>query len=144
MKKDELPHYANSHLLLRTLTFKSKLKFGECPELTVQEYFYIGNTRRLIEMYYGLGKINFNAEVLDVLKIYPEDQIPKPGKLSYVERKEKVYEVYGRHLNFDDPLCLIKEHSRIMKTVKHNKMNSKNLHSIRASKSYMASKNHGH
>jgi hypothetical protein len=84
MKKDELPHYANSHLLLRTLTFKSKLKFGECPELTVQEYFYIGNTRRLIEMYYGLGKINFNAEVLDVLKIYHEDQIPKPGKLSYV------------------------------------------------------------
>lgn len=144
MKKEETPYYANSSLNLRTLTLKSQFKFGLDPQLTVQEYLDLRNERRLLQMYYGLGKINFNPEVLEILKIYPEDQIAKPGKLSSQEAKDKVYEVYGRHLKERGEYALLNQHHISKKKIKTGFLRSRLKSNAKFNKAALARRNHGH
>ena len=144
MKKEEQPFYVNSHLLLRTLTLKSKFKFGSDPQLTVKEYLDLKEERKLLFMYYGLSKINFNSEVLEILKIYPEDQIPKPGKLTYQESKIKVYEMYGRHISERGDLGLIQESNRSKKRIKLGFKNAIMKSDRKYNKASLTRRNQGH
>lgn len=139
-----MPLYSNSHLLLRTLTLKSQLKFGKNSELTVQEYLDLRNERELIQMYYNLSKINFNTEVLELLKINAEDQIPKPGKLSSQNAKDKIYEVYGRHLNNKGEFALLNEYNKSKKRIKSAFLTSRLKSNLKYNKGALARKNHGH
>lgn len=78
-------------ILLRTLTLKSKLKFGnnELKNLTVLEFFNTFREKSLITFYYKLSMISFSDDVLDMLCIKPENRIPKPGKLD-AEQADKI------------------------------------------------------
>jgi len=144
MKQEEIPYYANTSLLLRTLTLKSQFKFGPTPELTVQEYLDLKKERDLIQMYYNLGKINFNTEILEILKICPEDQIPKPGRLPFQEAKDKIYEVYGRHLDNKGVFALLNEYNKSKKKIKSGFLISRIKNNLKYNKGALARKNHGH
>lgn len=69
-----------TNLLLRTMTMKSKIGFGEYRDLCVQELIQLNKHSELIKMYYHLEKINFNDEVKDQLQIKWDRVIEKPGK----------------------------------------------------------------
>lgn len=82
-----------SHVTLRTLTLKSKLKFGKFFDYTVMECLFIKNQYRYIAWcYYNLSNISFDEEVLNIVGI--EHLIDKPGKdVEYFEtHKEELGE----------------------------------------------------
>lgn len=64
---------------LRTLTKKSKLKFGKNPELTVQRMLDLYRHKELINYYFTKSSINFTDDILDELKITKEYRIEKPS-----------------------------------------------------------------
>lgn len=69
-------------ILLRTLTEKSRLGFGEYARLTVDEFLNVFNgdaKRELCWAYYNLSKINFNDAVLHRIGIPKHKWILKPG-----------------------------------------------------------------
>lgn len=90
-----------SNTLLRTMTMKSKIGFGNYSDLTVQELIQLKKYKELISMYYQLEKINFNDEVKDYLGIRFELVIPKPGKN---------YDMYFK--NIFQMVCSINEMNR--------------------------------
>ncbi len=74
--------------LLRTLTFKSSLRFGEYYDLTVDEvirYKGIKGIKFLTWAYYKSSKISFVQNVLDALGITKQNEIDKPGKCNKEE-----------------------------------------------------------
>ena len=85
-----------SILLLRKMTFKSKIGFGRYPDLTVKELIDIGKASELIYMYYGLDRIDFVQEVKDELCI---EEITKPGKiLDRIEKNNICYKCIGLYM----------------------------------------------
>ena len=81
-------------ILLRTLTRKSKIKFGVHKDKTVQNMFDLNKQKDLISYYYKLTTINYVDDILDELKISSEWKIEKPGsnKELYLKfLKEKDY-----------------------------------------------------
>lgn len=67
-------------VLLRKLTEKSKLKFGEYADLTVGDLLKIGKKKYLRWCYYHCSMITFIDEILDILSIRDDFLIEKPGK----------------------------------------------------------------
>ena len=73
---------------LRTLSFKSTMKFGKWHDLTVQniiDVYQIKGLEYLTWCYYNNSNISFLPEVLDKLGINQQLEIIKPGK---IEKKE--------------------------------------------------------
>lgn len=68
------------NMLLRTLTLKSKIGFGNFKDCTVQELFIMGKENELISMYFCLSKINFNKEIIEMLNIPESLILQKPSK----------------------------------------------------------------
>lgn len=66
--------------LLRTLTGKSRIKFGRFADHTVDEMIISNHHFRLAHMYYYLDKITFRDDVLERIGITPSHKIKKPGK----------------------------------------------------------------
>lgn len=69
-----------STVLLRKLTFKSVLGFGNYSNETVQRMFELYQQKKLIAAYYKLDKITFIDEILNKLGITEQYRIAKPGK----------------------------------------------------------------
>lgn len=68
-------------LLLRTLTFKSRMKFGQYKDLTVHDVLYgMFKPNALIQCYYNLSMVNFTDEVLTAIGVTKEWRIKKPGR----------------------------------------------------------------
>lgn len=65
--------------LLRTLTLKSRLKFGRYYLLTVSTVFAKQKINYLIWVYYNMSKITFDSVVLKKLGIQRNQMIAKPG-----------------------------------------------------------------
>lgn len=76
--------------LLRTLTRKSKLKYGKGFDQTVSEML-IRDKMRLASDYFHLSAITFTDDVLDEIGIPAEMRIPKPGKMPYREAQAAWY-----------------------------------------------------
>ncbi len=70
----------SSAILLRTLSFKSKLGFGDNAHLIVEDVIKAGRQADLVWAYYNLSMISFLDDVLDALGINKEERIAKPGK----------------------------------------------------------------
>ncbi len=66
-------------VLLRTLTEKSYLKFGQFQKYRVGEVLIMGQKKYLRWVYFNCSMINFNDELLDKLNITEDFRIPKPG-----------------------------------------------------------------
>ena len=70
-----------STTMLRTLTEKSKMKFGKYEELTVMEVLNIkAGPMYLMWVYYHSSMINFMPDILKKIHIDKDRIIPKPGK----------------------------------------------------------------
>lgn len=77
--------------LLRTLTRKSTLKFGQYNDLTVQNVLDSQHSRgkSLLRYYYfNSDRISFIDDLLDELNITPEFRISKPGKVTSEQWKD--------------------------------------------------------
>ena len=81
-----------SFVTLRTLTLKSKLKFGKFHDYTVKECLFIKNQYRyIVWCYYNLGNISFDNEVLEIIGIDIDHRIEKPGKdVKYFEDNKEL------------------------------------------------------
>ena len=66
--------------LLRKLTRKSTLKFGQYSDLSVQDIINIKKNKYLRWVYFNCSNIDFFEDVLDEIKIPLEFRIPKPSK----------------------------------------------------------------
>lgn len=108
-----------SNLLLRTLTMRSIIGFGQYSLLTVQELINMKKYKELIAMYYRLAKINFDDEVKEYLGIKHELVIPKPSKN---------YEMYNA--NIYKMVCDINEINREFSPNNNNKFAM--LHEMKA------------
>ena len=66
--------------LLRKLSLKSKLNFGQYPDLSIQELINLERKSYLRWVYFNCDKITFFDEILDEIKIPLEFRIEKPSK----------------------------------------------------------------
>lgn len=69
-----------SNLLLRTMTRKSIIGFGNYKDLTIQNLMDLQKHDELLSIYYSLEKIDFDADVKKELFLDEFRQIQKPGK----------------------------------------------------------------
>lgn len=83
-----------SIVLLRTLTPKSIIGFGNYKDLTVQNLLDMRNHKALLEIYYFFRNIDFNQPLLEELCITNERIIDK--KIKQEERTKKEYYFYIR------------------------------------------------
>ena len=67
-------------VLLRKLTMKSIIGFGNYKDLTVQDLCNLQRHKELISIYYKLGNIDFADDVKTALFINNKREIKKPGK----------------------------------------------------------------
>jgi len=123
-------------ILLRKLTEKSKLNFGEYKDYTVQQLIDLKKLHTLRSYYYTLSKISYVNSILEVLMI--EDmQIDKPGtdlkSFGYIKE-------YFQQLIKSNLVELSKK--RYKRSVK-GKLN-KLMRSPKFTKSGLESWNHGH
>ena len=68
--------------LLRKLSWKSQLKFGEFEDSTVRMVFDLGlkERTRLVWYYYNCSNITYMDEILSEMKIGEDVKIDKPSK----------------------------------------------------------------
>ena len=76
--------------LLRKLSLKSKLNFGQYADLSIQELINLEKKSYLRWVYFNCDKITFFDEILDEIKIPLEFRIEKPNKNpeKYIELNE--------------------------------------------------------
>ena len=131
---------------LRTLTFKSTLKFGKYGDHTVQQVIDqnpIDGIQYLVWVYYNSSNISFNSEVLEKLGISKDCEIKKPGKVHC----EKIYYFFRHNANWNrgrfserDKNILLANHNmakkHIRKQVNHFAIKLSN-------KAFLQRKNHG-
>lgn len=140
-------------VLLRTLSRKSVLDFGQYQGRTVQQCIDLGNTRYLRWVYYNCSKISFFPDILDEIGITEEWRIEKAGKdpekgKLLDDEKEKNYKNHLRRLSDTDPLEAIK-HSRKFEARIRRQSNRRLMQFERSdtkefSKGAMQRRNHGH
>ena len=77
---------------LRKLTRKSRLGFGyrDIKDITIQDILIINKHKEHINLYFGLGKINFVDDILDEPGISEDMRIPQPGKIADYDERDKV------------------------------------------------------
>lgn len=131
---------------LRTLTFKSLMKFGKYADYTVQQVIDqnpIDGINYLVWVYYNSSNISFNKDVLSKLGISDELTIKKPGKVI----SEKIFYFFiadvrlnrGKFSDSDKKL-LLGNHASAKKLIRTDLRNKQYRYE---SKTYLQSKNHG-
>lgn len=135
------------NLLLRTMTLKSIVGFGQYKDLTIQNMFDLNMKKDLIKLYYNLDKINYNSEIISMLDIPAHLIIDKPGKkYEYVSEYWK-YIIAKRHQTALNEDCLIEARRQMSKNNKESKIknaNKNHVDALRFSKSAMAYRNKNH
>jgi hypothetical protein len=89
-------------VLLRTLTKKSVIGFGNHRLNTVGDVFIMNRQVDLIKMYFLLGSISFHKDILDELHIPDHLRFEKPGKSpEHLREALKAYFDYRRSITTD-------------------------------------------
>ena len=119
-------------LRLRTMTLKSCFTGGVHVDIPMRILLDMGKKAYIVVKYYQYDTINFNEEMLELLQITPELQIPKPGH--NMEMYEKWKEVNSlEHLTDEERYKMMipgkADRKRKAKMVeKHNSGKSKGYH----------------
>ena len=127
--------------ILRKLTWKSIINFGNYSGFTIQKIFDLGHTRYLRNIYYNKEGITFIDEILNAINIRSFDRIDKPGKdpekCKYVNEKIFAYRDKTK-----------KDGYKIMAHVKKMKkdylLRKRKSESFQLKKGVLQAKNHGH
>jgi hypothetical protein len=122
-------------LRLRTMTLKSKFDGGKKDGFSIQQLIDLKRFRYLRWVYYTYDRINYNEEVLEILKI-TDMQIDKPGK--DFKTAKAVEEFFDSKIPFKTRQHLNKKHKKIQLAKKAHAYNDR-----RNSKSSLQGKNHG-
>ena len=127
--------------LLRTMTVKSIIGFGQYKSLTVQDLLNLQLYKELLSMYYQLEKINFTPDILEALHITGDRVIDKPGKnTSYY--KDNIYNMICELNNKTDFKHILggimhqRKMDRIKRAKQHNHEHSKLANMIRNRRGY--------
>ena len=83
--------------LLRTLTRKSILKFGQYSDLQVQNLLDLQRYKYLRWVYFNCSNISFMNDILDEIRIPLNFRIVKPSKNSdlHLKLQEEIFENYS-------------------------------------------------
>lgn len=138
-------------LRLRKMTLKSVIGIGSNKYQTVQSLMNGECYGALISLYYGLSKISYVEEMLEMLAITKDHQIEKPGRIeNYAKRKGAIKKAVRRLWKKKNE---IKPHNlsenAIMGIASHLKKVRRDTLSRRESTRYLTAKdmqtyNHGH
>lgn len=89
-------------ILLKTLTEKSIIQYGKNEGLSVGDVLKKCKSD-LIYTYFNYSNLTFTEEILEKLRIYPEDRISKPGR-----NPEKGKKYINRNIKISNKLTLEK------------------------------------
>lgn len=129
----------NSCPLLRTLTKRSKIKFGQYREHRVEDMIVNRVDKRYLRwMYYSLEGVTFLDEILDELNITEKDRIKKHGKDT--ELFEKIKKEYFEKLP-EEKKSKLKEDQAVRDFNHYKRFQRKDDFSF--SKERMLRRNHG-
>jgi len=130
-----------SRVLKRVLTRKSILGFGyaEYRDLSVQMLLDLNKHNLLIDVYYGLEKIDFIPDILDELGITEEFRIIKPSKDRVMRGKFYTHLINNRDEEKDFKIMA----SNFWDNKKRSKNKEKGDSYKYGSKVYLMNKNHG-
>jgi hypothetical protein len=128
--------------LLRTLTKKSIIWFGQYGGMSVEQIIHIQKSNYLRWLYYNASKVNFVDEILEELRIYPSWRIPKPGTNNdmFVELGEVLHSA----IHCSDPERYFKMKSRSKRISKGRYMERLAKFKKYYRNNYLQAKNHGH
>lgn len=124
--------------LLRKLTLKSKLNFGQYNDLSINELINLQKKAYLRWVYFNCDKITFLDEILEEIKIPLEFRILKPGK-DAIKHKELDELIKSK-------ISGLSKHINEKKKKKYNKVKRKisvTLDKKTFSKDSLRLKNHG-
>ncbi len=124
--------------LLRKLTLKSKLNFGQYHDLSINELINLQKKAYLRWVYFNCDKITFLDEILEEIKIPLEFRILKPGK-DAIKHKELDELIKSK-------ISGLSKHINEKKKKKYNKVKRKisvTLDKKTFSKDSLRLKNHG-
>ncbi len=125
--------------LLRKLTEKSPMKFGQYSDSTVGDLLNAGKNQYLRWVYYNQGGITFTDNILEQIKIPERYYISKPGKnpemLEEVDR-----EVFGKLYGVQKIIAKNSQHKRNQARAIAHRMPDNLAHT----KAAMQRKNQGH
>jgi len=130
-----------SRVLKRVLTRKSILGFGyaEYRDLSVQMLLDLNKHNLLIDVYYGLEKIDFIPDILDELGITEEFRIIKPSNDRIMRGKFYTHLINNR----DEEKYFKIMASNFWDNKKRSKNKEKGDSYKYGSKVYLMNKNHG-
>ena len=87
-----------SIVLLRTLTGKSIIGFGQYRDLTIQNLIDTAQHKELLHMYYFLRNIDYNEDIIKQLKIDQVYRIDKKNSKDEVRFKKEYYKYINKCL----------------------------------------------
>lgn len=128
--------------LLRKLTRKSILKFGQYAEVPIQTLLDLKNHKYLRWIYFNSSNIDFMEDILDEIKIPLHFRIKKPAKNPelYLKLNEEIFE----NLPDDFKEKYLRKSEKIAKKISKGKSVSKiKQHQNKFTKDYLRRKNHG-
>lgn len=129
-------------ILLRKLTEKSIINFGQFDGWTVGKILDMQKTGYLRWIYYNYEGLTFTDEILEKMRVNLEDRIKKPGKnpeLHEITTNEKRGALYNA--NF---LAYMKEKSHLLKGRKIKMIRDQSMRKAYNRKDILQAKNQGH
>ena len=123
-------------VILRKLTAKSIIGFGQYKGVSVQQMIDLKRTIQLRSMYFNLSKITFIDEILDFIRIPEKYRIKKPGK------NREFYHIVNEILygNMYGPYLMKFEKRKAIR----KRCVEKRIYLRKVSKATMQRRNHGH
>ena len=123
---------------LRTLALASVMNFGRHQDMTVQQiidFMKVNGVKYLTWCYYNCSNISFNAQILDILGIYEENTIQKPGKVSkeeYIQFSKNVTAIRIERENKEmtpEEIEIRNHNSMVLRAnIKRGKIKGQNVH----------------
>lgn len=133
-----MENIGNQAVLLRKLTLKSIIGFGKYSDCTVGMVLSLRKTRLLRWYYYNCSNIDFNQEIKDLIGIYSDFEIKKPG----VNPDVGIRLDHLKFASMGDKLR-VKNVAILKKATKLDNLRKSKSYSYTTTKGYLQSKNHG-
>lgn len=124
--------------LLRKLTRKSTMKFGQYSDSTVGQILSLAGKRYLRWVYYNCSMITFMDDILEEINITEEFRIEKPGKDS--DMYQKLMDLIDEHTHGLSKHIIEKKKKKHLRRERANKMSVEKKF---FSKGMMQRRNHG-
>jgi hypothetical protein len=145
---DALQQPTMSILLLRTLTKKSIIGFGNYVDLTIQNLFDMNKHKDLLEIYYFFDNIDYNQEIKNDLYIINDRIIDKKNnKIARFDKNKKcnigkcMYDIIDNKTEQQNTIALSMKKKEWHRDKKQWAMNETRIQNYQCSKKILQLKN---